>query len=258
MRKGLGLGSVIVALAIAGAAVAGCSSGTAKAPTKASAEVSAVKSALSSALGNLTSAAGSETSSILAPSSTTPPSAAAALDLSGHWSGQYTGSYQGTFMLSWQQSGNSLTGTIQLSNPAQSLPLTGDLNGTTITFGTVGSLAITYTGTAAGAQCPEPIQSAVPTPVHGQAPNRLEFAAPNTEKISRRGESLAGRSPSTSRADWTRPSGAPWWRGRPAIGQELAGPRQLAAPSRGGSPRGSAPMPARLPRRRTGSSWLGS
>jgi hypothetical protein len=52
--------------------------------------------------------------------------------------------------LNWQQSGSSLTGSIMISNPSQTLNLTGTLSGTTITFGTVGSLAITYTGTESG------------------------------------------------------------------------------------------------------------
>lgn len=154
MKKSLGIATAVVLLGLVGAFTTGCSSSNSnKVQGRASSAVSAAQSALSSALGNLTSAAASKASSALAPSSAqssaAPSSAATSLDLSGTWSGQYSGSYQGTFTLMWQQSGNSLVGTVQLSSPAVSVPLTGTLNGSTITFGTVGSVAITYTGTAA-------------------------------------------------------------------------------------------------------------
>jgi hypothetical protein len=146
MKAGLSVGSAVVLLGIVGASIAGCSSSS-KVPTNRSSAISSAQSAISSALGNLTSA--------LAPSSATAstsvaPSSSTALDLSGSWHGQYSGSSQGTFALTWQQSGTSLVGTIQISDPAQTLPLTGTLSGATITFGTVGSLAVTYTGTASG------------------------------------------------------------------------------------------------------------
>ena len=75
---------------------------------------------------------------------------AAATSLSGRWSGQYDGTFQGTFTLTWRQTGNTLKGTIKLSPPPQTVPLTGTLDGSKITFGTVGSLAITYTGAVSG------------------------------------------------------------------------------------------------------------
>ena len=70
--------------------------------------------------------------------------------LSGKWSGNYSGAYNGTFKLSWHQSGSHLHGTITISNPGSTLPINGTVNGTAITFGTVGSTAITYTGTVSG------------------------------------------------------------------------------------------------------------
>jgi len=70
--------------------------------------------------------------------------------LSGTWSGQYGGAYHGQFTLHWKQSGSSLTGTIKLSSVGGSVSVTGNVRGNTIQFGTVGSAAITYTGTVSG------------------------------------------------------------------------------------------------------------
>ncbi len=72
--------------------------------------------------------------------------AGTSVDLSGTWKGTYGGSFQGTFELSWTQSGGKLSGTITLSQPAVTLDLSGTINGLKISFGTVGSAAITYTG----------------------------------------------------------------------------------------------------------------
>jgi hypothetical protein len=66
--------------------------------------------------------------------------------LGGTWSGQYSGAYSGTFTLNWQQKGSNLSGTIKLSNPASTLGVNGSLQGTSISFGTVGGYDITYTG----------------------------------------------------------------------------------------------------------------
>ncbi|HEY7142875.1 MAG TPA: hypothetical protein VH637_01390 [Streptosporangiaceae bacterium] len=86
-----------------------------------------------------------------APSTSAPASApAAGDDLSGTWSGQYSGAYNGTFNLSWQQSGSKLSGTIKISNPADTLSINGAVNNGKISFGTVGSMAITYSGTVSG------------------------------------------------------------------------------------------------------------
>jgi|SRR5215469_6957652 len=70
--------------------------------------------------------------------------------LSGKWSGNYSGAYNGTFRLSWHQSGSHLHGTITISNPRSRLGINGTVHGTAITFGTVGSTAITYSGTVSG------------------------------------------------------------------------------------------------------------
>ncbi len=70
--------------------------------------------------------------------------------LSGTWSGNYSGSYTGTFTVRWHQSGSHLHGTIHISNPANTLPINGIVNGSAIRFGTLGSTAITYSGTVSG------------------------------------------------------------------------------------------------------------
>lgn len=89
------------------------------------------------------------------PIATSPPASSPAssggsdADLSGNWSGQYSGTFTGTFKLTWTQSNSKLTGTIDL-NPGGTSPLNGTVSGNDITFGTVGSQAITYTGTVSG------------------------------------------------------------------------------------------------------------
>jgi hypothetical protein len=85
-----------------------------------------------------------------APAAAAPAAAAAASGLSGKWSGQYSGAFAGTFNLNWRQSGSKLNGFIQLSSPGTSQPINGSVAGSTIRFGTVGSSAITYTGTVSG------------------------------------------------------------------------------------------------------------
>jgi outer membrane murein-binding lipoprotein Lpp len=137
----------VVLLAVVGVSIAGCSSSGKTA--SASSAVSAVRSALSSAVGQLSSASASTLSTTTPRTSAASTSAATSLDLSGKWSGQYQGSYQGTFTLSWQQTKTALTGSITISSPTQTLSLNGTLTGSVITFGTVGSLAITYTGASA-------------------------------------------------------------------------------------------------------------
>jgi hypothetical protein len=89
------------------------------------------------------------TPSATASAAASPPAVAASA-LSGTWKGQYGGSYQGTFTLRWRQSGSNLSGTIAISNPATTLPIHGSVTGGAIRFGTVGSLAITYSGTVSG------------------------------------------------------------------------------------------------------------
>jgi hypothetical protein len=85
-----------------------------------------------------------------AATSTTTTASSAESSLSGQWKGQYGGAYNGTFVLHWQQSGSSLNGKITISSPLATLGVNGTLHGSSITFGTVGSLAITYTGTVSG------------------------------------------------------------------------------------------------------------
>ena len=74
---------------------------------------------------------------------------AASGGLSGKWSGQYSGAFTGTFTLTWQQSGSNLIGTINLSSDG-SPSVHGTVQGGAIQFGTVGSAAITYSGSVSG------------------------------------------------------------------------------------------------------------
>jgi len=87
------------------------------------------------------------TSTAAAPRSSTK---AAGVDLSGRWTGKYDGAFTGTFVLKWTQGGSTLSGTIELSAPPDTESLTGTVTGSTISFGTVGSTAVTYSGTIAG------------------------------------------------------------------------------------------------------------
>ncbi len=84
------------------------------------------------------------------PAAAAASTTSAATGLSGKWSGQYSGAYSGTFTLNWTQAGSDLTGTIKLSSTGGRTSLHGKVNGSSITFGTVGSTAITYSGTVSG------------------------------------------------------------------------------------------------------------
>jgi hypothetical protein len=84
------------------------------------------------------------------PAAVATTSAAATSALSGAWSGQYSGAYSGTFKLHWNQSGSTLSGTINVPALGGSQPIHGTVNGSTIKFGTVGSEAITYNGSVSG------------------------------------------------------------------------------------------------------------
>jgi hypothetical protein len=89
------------------------------------------------------------------PGATTPPTSAsptppAASDLSGTWSGQYSGAYSGKFTLTWTQSGSKVSGNIDLVAFGGSVPIDGTLKGDRISFGTVGSTDITYSGSVSG------------------------------------------------------------------------------------------------------------
>jgi hypothetical protein len=89
--------------------------------------------------------------SAAAPAASAPAQSADSSGLSGKWRGQYSGAYQGHFVLRWHQSGSRLIGTITLSAPSRgTVPIHGTVQGSTIKFGTVGSEAITYSGSASG------------------------------------------------------------------------------------------------------------
>jgi len=107
-------------------------------------------SSSSSTATSPTAAAPAATSTTASAPTTTSAAAPAATGLTGTWSGQYSGAYQGTFKLTWRQSGSRLSGTIQLSNPPDTLGIHGSVQGGSIRFGTVGGTAITYTGTVSG------------------------------------------------------------------------------------------------------------
>lgn len=93
-----------------------------------------------------TTAASASTPETSSPASSSPSAAG----LSGTWNGKYSGSYTGTFTLTWTQSASELTGTITLSSPSGTLPIQGTVSNGQITFGTLGSTPITYTGSSSG------------------------------------------------------------------------------------------------------------
>jgi len=99
---------------------------------------------------NVTAPTSAPAATTHATSAPAPASPAAATGLTGRWSGHYSGAYSGTFKLKWRQTGQKLKGTITISNPGDALPINGTLKGNKISFGTVGSLAITYSGTVSG------------------------------------------------------------------------------------------------------------
>lgn len=119
-----------------------------------SAMVALALAACSSPGGGDPGSGGTGTTAPAAPASAPATRAAshtkAAGALSGTWSGHYSGAYSGNFTVRWRQSGSRLHGTIHLSNPGDTLPINGTVNGSSISFGTVGSTAITYTGTVSG------------------------------------------------------------------------------------------------------------
>jgi hypothetical protein len=85
------------------------------------------------------------------PTTSASGNAATPSAMSGTWSGQYTGVSDGTFTLTWQQSGSDLTGSIMISDFGDSaIPINGKVTGNKISFGTVGTFAVTYTGTVSG------------------------------------------------------------------------------------------------------------
>ena len=110
-------------------------------------------------------------SSTPAAASSTPAAATAAL--TGKWSGTYSGTFTGTFTLTWTESSGKLTGTIDLSTSG-TVPLNGTVAGNQITFGTVGSTAVTYAGTCRATRCPVPTRPAALAPGRGRRTGRPE------------------------------------------------------------------------------------
>src|SRR4051794_24352968 len=135
----------LVVLGTSAALIAACSSSKATSGGSTSPVAGSTSATQSSAAAvpSSSSAAGSTKAS--APSSVT------AAGLSGTWRGTYGGSYSGTFVLRWKQSSSKLTGTINLSSSPGTVPINGTVSGGRIQFGTVGSQAITYTGSVSGA-----------------------------------------------------------------------------------------------------------
>ncbi len=121
---------VVVALTVSGCGSGGAASGAASGPG-----VSSVPSSPTSTAPPASSSGGSTTQT--------------SGDLSGKWAGSYSGTFSGTFRLNWQQTGSKLHGTITLSTSG-TVPVNGVVTGDSIRFGTVGSTAVTYTGTISG------------------------------------------------------------------------------------------------------------
>ena len=89
-------------------------------------------------------------SAAVAASTAASTAPATASDLTGTWNGTYNGSYSGTFTVKWTQSGSNVDGTIALPSVRTTEQLNGTVSGDKITFGTVGSFAVTYSGTFSG------------------------------------------------------------------------------------------------------------
>ena len=72
------------------------------------------------------------------------------VDLSGTWGGLCTGpfSVNGFCSVTWTQTGNALDGTIMWSPSPDNLHISGNVTGSTISFGAVG--VVTFTGTLSG------------------------------------------------------------------------------------------------------------
>jgi hypothetical protein len=111
----------------------GCSSGSASSVTTAKVSSAAVVASTAAST----------------PASTTTAPAMDG-DLTGTWNGTYNGSYSGTFTVKWTQNGSNVDGTIALPSVGTTEQLNGTVSGDKITFGTVGSFAVTYSGTFSG------------------------------------------------------------------------------------------------------------
>jgi hypothetical protein len=121
------------AVAVAAIALAGCGASTTGGTPTPAATSSATPTATATPIPTPTPTA-----------SQTPPS----VDLSGTWTGQYSGPFNGTFSLTWTQSVAALNGTIALSSPHDTLHISGNVTGSSISFGAVG--VVTYSGTVSG------------------------------------------------------------------------------------------------------------
>jgi len=97
----------------------------------------------------LASVVGIGSISVAGAAPTAKPKTMHKLTLAGTWSVKYSGGYSGTFTLRWTQTGSKLVGSITLSSPPGKYPVNGSINGTAISFGTVGAGA-TYTGSVSG------------------------------------------------------------------------------------------------------------
>lgn len=79
------------------------------------------------------------------------PAAPVAGGLSGTWKGTYRGSASGKFVVTLNQSGTRLSGSIVFPPTTKKYSVTGTVNGSSIQFGTVGPKGkITYTGSVSG------------------------------------------------------------------------------------------------------------
>ena len=132
---------LLLAVVLPAVLVSGCSSPAATTTSPTSSPSSAAAASLPT-----TGAVSVSPASAPSTASQTPVQAGA---LTGKWSGTYSGAFSGTFELTWIESSGKLAGTIDLSTSGK-LPLNGTVTGSAITFGTVGSTEITYTGTVSG------------------------------------------------------------------------------------------------------------
>jgi hypothetical protein len=135
---------LIVAVGAAAALVAACSSSNA---ISSPSSTPAIASSSASAAG-VTPARHASLTATTSPTREGRPAAGPAL--SGRWKGTYSGAYTGTFVLRWKQATSKLTGTIDLSTAPGAVTIGGTVAGGRIQFGTVGSQAITYTGSVSG------------------------------------------------------------------------------------------------------------
>ena len=112
----------------------------------------ATKATVAAGAGTAATVGGAPAATAAPPTAAAPAAAASTATggLSGTWSGQYSGAFQGTFTLTWQQSGSTLSGTIKLSAPPLNLPISGNVNGSAIQFGTLGAVGVTYSGSVSG------------------------------------------------------------------------------------------------------------